>query len=71
MRQGKDGKSRREFLFAQLESCRIDRQECPPGQREEFETRIRSCMAQLSQLENGERDGSAEPVESPVIPTFE
>lgn len=71
MRQGKDGKSRREFLFAQLESCRIDRQECRPGQREEFDVRIRSCMAQLSHLENGNDDGFDESTEMPVIPTFE
>lgn len=71
MRQGKDGKSRREFLLAQLEKYRTDRQECPPSQREEFDVRIRSCMTQLSQLEDAEHDEVDEPIETPVIPTFE
>lgn len=71
MRQRKDGKSRREFLLAQLENYRTNRQECPPSQREEFDVRIRSCMALLSQLENAGRDVVDEPIETPVIPTFE
>ena len=71
MRQGKDGKSRREFLLVQLENYRTGRQECPPSQREEFDVRIRSCMAQLRQLENAGHDEVNEPIEAPVIPTFE
>lgn len=71
MHQGKDGPSRRELLLARLENYRAARQEAPPSQREEFEMRIRRCMSQLRQLENDERDGSDEPAEAPVIPTFD
>lgn len=71
MRQGKDEKSRRRFLLAQLENYRTDRQECSPIQREEFDVRIRSCIAQLSQLENAGHDEVVEPIEAPVIPSFE
>ena len=71
MRQGKDRKSRREFLLAQLENYRTDRRECPPSQREEFDIRIRSCTEQLSKLEQAEHEAPDESVETPVIPTFE
>ncbi len=71
MRQGKDEKSRRRFLLAQLENYRTDRQECSPIQREEFDVRIRSCIAQLSQLGNAGHDEVVEPIEAPVIPSFE
>lgn len=72
MRQGKDGPTRREFLLAQLENFQTGRADCPPSQREEFDIRIRSCMAQLSQLhEAALQDASEEAMEVPVIPSFD
>lgn len=74
MRQGKDGQSLRDFLTAQLENYRTCRDECPPGQREEFEVRIRSCQDRLNQLEaelESDRCDDSIPEQRPVIPSFD